>query len=65
VDTLGETSGKTDWQVHAYCLMSNHFHLDRVLGEFGIPGDTSAGRQRFEEAMETRRFEAEAKTTRV
>ena len=25
--TLGEACGKTDWQVHAYCLMRNHFHL--------------------------------------
>lgn len=25
--TLGQASGKTGWQVHAYCLMSNHFHL--------------------------------------
>jgi putative transposase len=25
--TLEETCAKTDWQVHAYCLMSNHFHL--------------------------------------
>ena len=25
--TLGECCGKTDWQVHAWCLMSNHFHL--------------------------------------
>src|SRR5450759_2140293 len=25
--TLGEVCGKTDWQVHAYCLMRNHFHL--------------------------------------
>ena len=24
---LGEACGKTQWQVHAYCLMSNHFHL--------------------------------------
>jgi REP element-mobilizing transposase RayT len=24
---LGEACGKTDWQVHAYCLMPNHFHL--------------------------------------
>jgi putative transposase len=23
--TLGATCGKTGWQVHAYCLMSNHF----------------------------------------
>src|SRR5437762_10622557 len=25
--TLGEACVKTGWQVHAYCLMSNHFHL--------------------------------------
>ncbi len=25
--TLGQTCRKTGWQVHAYCLMSNHFHL--------------------------------------
>lgn len=25
--TLGEGCEKTGWQVHAYCLMGNHFHL--------------------------------------
>ena len=25
--TLTETCGKTAWQVRAYCLMRNHFHL--------------------------------------
>src|SRR5665213_603 len=25
--TLAEACAKTDWQVHAYCLMNNHFHL--------------------------------------
>jgi REP element-mobilizing transposase RayT len=25
--TLGEACLKTGWQVHAYCLMNNHFHL--------------------------------------
>jgi REP element-mobilizing transposase RayT len=25
--TLAEACTKTDWQVHAYCLMLNHFHL--------------------------------------
>ena len=25
--TLGEACGKTEWQVQAYCLMRNHFHL--------------------------------------
>ena len=24
---LGETSGKTGFQIHAYCLMRNHFHV--------------------------------------
>ena len=27
IKTLGEACAKCDWQVHAYCLMSNHFHL--------------------------------------
>lgn len=27
VTTLAEACAKTDWQVHAYCLMNNHFHL--------------------------------------
>ena len=25
--TLGQACEKTDWQIHAFCLMSNHFHL--------------------------------------
>jgi len=25
--TVGEACAKCDWQVHAYCLMTNHFHL--------------------------------------
>ncbi len=27
LETLGEACGRTAWQVHAYCLMRNHFHL--------------------------------------
>ena len=27
LETLGEACGKTGWQVQAYCLMDNHFHL--------------------------------------
>src|SRR5437016_4325067 len=27
LSTLGEACQKTEWQVHAYCLMRNHFHL--------------------------------------
>src|SRR5271166_5556376 len=26
-EALGEACGKTGWQVHAWCLMRNHFHL--------------------------------------
>jgi REP element-mobilizing transposase RayT len=26
LETLGEACAKTDWQVHALCLRSNHFH---------------------------------------
>lgn len=162
LDTLGQACEKTGWQVHAYCLMRNHFHLvvetpqpnlslgmkwllqtyssrfnrrrqlfghvfsgrfkaplvdgsgngylrtaaeyvhlnpvrakllkdqeplikyrwssypaylkrarppwlrvDRVLGECGIPGDTAAGRRRFEQVMEARRFEADARQYRA
>ena len=27
LETLGEACAKTDWEVQAYCLMGNHFHL--------------------------------------
>ena len=27
IATLAEVCQKTDWQVHAWCLMLNHFHL--------------------------------------
>jgi len=27
IKTLAEACKKTDWQIHAYCLMRNHFHL--------------------------------------
>ena len=27
LDTLGQACEKTGWQVHAFCLMGNHFHL--------------------------------------
>jgi hypothetical protein len=27
LETLTEACAKTGWQVHAYCLMGNHFHL--------------------------------------
>ena len=27
LSTLGEACDKTGWQIHALCLMGNHFHL--------------------------------------
>jgi len=27
LETLAQPCDKTQWQVHAYCLLSNHFHL--------------------------------------
>jgi REP element-mobilizing transposase RayT len=27
LETLAEACAKTGWQVHAYCLLPNHFHL--------------------------------------
>src|SRR5689334_4888288 len=27
LETLGQACAKTDWQIHAWCLMGNHFHL--------------------------------------
>ena len=27
LSTLGEACKKTEWEVHCYCLMRNHFHL--------------------------------------
>jgi hypothetical protein len=41
--TLGEACEKTGWQVHAYCLMGNHFHPEfrRILP--GVASSSSAG----------------------
>ena len=45
LSTLGEACVKTEWQVHAYCLMRNHFHLvletpppNLVFGMKWLPG---------------------------
>ena len=27
LSTLADACEKTDWQIHAWCLMRNHFHL--------------------------------------
>jgi putative transposase len=27
LDTLSEAGAKTGWQIHAWCLLPNHFHL--------------------------------------
>jgi len=66
--TLGEACAKTSWQVHAFCLMPNHFHLvvetpqanlvagmKWFLGEWRVPADNAAGRRGFALEMEARR----------
>ena len=34
--TLAQACEKTDWLVHAWCLMGNHFHLVVVKEEHGV-----------------------------
>ena len=33
---LGIVARRFDWQILAYCLMTNHYHLVLKLGEFGL-----------------------------
>jgi REP element-mobilizing transposase RayT len=66
--TLAEACQKTDWQIHAYCLMRNHYHLvletpdaNLVAGMAWLQScvmgsDTAANRQEFERRMETRKL---------
>ena len=49
IKTLAEACGKTGFEVHAYCLMRNHFHLvvetpnaNLVAGMRWLLGKTSA-----------------------
>ena len=49
LETLGEACAKTDWHVHALCLMGNHFHLvvetpkgNLVAGMKWLPGTYTA-----------------------
>lgn len=51
--TLGEACIKADWQVHAYCLMKNHFHL--VLE---TPKPTLVAGMQWLLAVYTQRFNA-------
>ena len=69
LQTLTQACEKTGWQVHAYCLVRNHFHLvletprpNLVEGmKWGIPKDSPAGRRVFGERMEWRRGEKSVK----
>ena len=36
LEALGQTGDKAGWQVHPYCLMSNHFHLVVETPEFNL-----------------------------
>ena len=41
VETLGESCVRSGWQVHAYCLMPNHVHLDLVVETPQAAGEPS------------------------
>src|SRR5206468_6940523 len=61
----GEACAKTDWQVHVWCLMGNHFHLfssgDRnSSGRAPLPGGTSGERRRKSSAAGRRGAEESA-----
>ena len=45
LQSLGATCQKTGWQVHAYCLMTNHFHLvvETPRGKSGGGNEMAAG----------------------
>ena len=58
LETLTEACEKTGWQVHAYCLMRNHFHLVIETPQPNLVAgheDSEAGRRAFAERMEWRR----------
>jgi putative transposase len=38
LETLAEACVKTGWEVHAYCLMPNHFHLVVETPQANLPG---------------------------
>lgn len=54
VQAFGEVCTKTDWQVHAVCMMGNHFHMvvetprtNRVAAMKWVSGDLHQGRLRI------------------
>lgn len=48
VETLGQACLKTGWQVQAYCLMPNHFHLVVETPQGGISLEQGELEQCFE-----------------
>ncbi len=42
LQTLTQACQKTGWQVHAYCLMRNHFHLVLEKGAGALAGRSFA-----------------------
>ena len=45
--TLAEAGEKTGWQMHAYCLMGNHYYLVRTPAHLGQRSDFSRTVIRF------------------
>jgi hypothetical protein len=48
LSALEEACQKTEWQMHAWCLLGHR--VDRLLGEKGIGRDSAAGRRESREA---------------
>jgi REP element-mobilizing transposase RayT len=46
--TLGEACAKTEWQIHAWCLMRNHFHLVIETPEANLVDGSGTGYRQTE-----------------
>jgi hypothetical protein len=59
LDLLGLTCRRTGWQIHAYCLMDNHFHLVVETPRGNASADKKLTAFRELQAAIHRRFEAQ------
>ena len=55
LETLAECCGKTDWQVHAFCLMSNHVHLVVETPKANLVAGMKKFCRRFDRAVSQKR----------
>ena len=62
LETLGQACDKAAWQIHAFCLMGNHFHLvvetplpKRISQRLEMGAWTHLNRRLYEQRKEERR----------